>query len=291
MVAHAPVDAEVSASVSRPPHGLRRLAATLALVGLVLGLAAALPGGLLVGPVGAASSSAGRVTGSIAGPSLVGTGLNISLVVNGTGGPAFNSTGALVGTLTYNATLINGNSTGSSLSPSTGPLTNGTANVTFTAGNLTETLTVNVEINSTYGNESNYTNVTHNVRIVRPYTLTGTLLAGSVEVRSLVLTVTLDGRVVGSFAVSAIAPNSTYAFTFHYVPTTALATGWHTFAISLAQQHGLVTFPGGLEEYSTAFYVNSPPPNYTVDVLVGVAAFVLAVFIWGAAVGARRRPR
>ena len=66
---------------------------------------------------------------------------------------------------------------------------------------------------------------------------------------------------------------------------------WHTFSISLASQHGLVTFPGGAQQYSQSFYVTGPPPDYTVWYVAGIGAFLGAVFIWSTRVAARRRGR
>ena len=87
-----------------------------------------------------------------------------------------------------------------------------------------------------------------------------------------------------------ITAGSTYPLTFSYVDLN-LTPGWHTFAISLASEHGLVTFSGGAQQYSDTFYVNGPPPDYTIWYAAGALAFVGALFIWSTRVAARRRGR
>ncbi len=52
-----------------------------------------------------------------------------------------------------------------------------------------------------------------------------------------------------------------------------------------------MTFPGGAQQYSETFYVNGPPPDYTIWYAAGSVAFVGALFIWSTRVAARRRGR
>ncbi len=224
------------------------------------------------------------------GPPVVGTGLQPSYVLSASGGPAFASNGTQVGILSFKASLTGANVSGASVAPPSGVLVQGRSSVTVTVGNVTRLLTLTVEFTSGYSGQNVSTNVTQAIQVVVPYTLQATLEVGAQGVSPFSLTVTLDGAPVGTVNVASLAPGTKAPVSFHYV-TLSLSTGWHAFAISLAEEHGLVTFPGGSQEFSQAFYVGSPPPSYTVDVIGGIAAFVGALFIWSAVVGGRRRGR
>jgi hypothetical protein len=256
----------------------------LALVLLLMLVAVGLPG-----PAHAASSTP-KIQGTITGPSIVGRNLQAQYVVNGSGGPAEAANGTQVGNITFNATLSGNNVSTASISPPTGVLVNGTVTLRFTAPNLTEKVTLKVELTSTLGKANQSANFTFQIQVVAPYRLAGTLDAGPTSVSGFNMTVTVDGVPVGRVVVPSIGANGSYAFTFDYVPQ-SIAPGWHTIAISLAPEHGLVTFQGGVEQLSLEFFITSPPPDYALDVGVGIAAFAVAVFIWGSVVGARRRGR
>lgn len=257
----------------------------LAVLGAVLLLLVGLPL-----PVHAASSTYPALTGAITGPSRVGRGLQVQYIVNGSGGPAEAANGTQVGNITYNATLSGANVSTASITPPTGVLINGEVTLRFTAPNLTETVRITVRLISSYAGANTSTNLSKLVQIVQPYVLSGTVVTGATGVTGFNLTVLLDGLPVGRVSIPSIAPNSSYRFTFDYVPT-SLGAGWHTIAVSLAEEHGLVAFQGGVEQLSLRFYIAEAPPNYALDVGVGIAAFAAAVFIWGSVVGARRRGR
>ncbi len=248
------------------------------LVGLVLGS----------GPTRAADVP--PLSGAISGPPALGTGLRGTYLLNASGGPAFASNGTQVGVLSFRATLTGANVSGSSVQPPSGVLVQGQSSVTVIAGNVTGPLSLAVEFTSGFSAKNVSTNVSRAIQVVVPFTLQATLEVGAQGVSPFVLTVTLDGAPVGTISVAVLAPGATAPVRFHYV-TLGLSTGWHTFAISLAEEHGLVTFPGGSQEFSQAFYVGSPPASYTVDIIGGIAAFVGALFIWSAVVGGRRRGR
>ncbi|MFZ0830388.1 MAG: hypothetical protein WCB18_08795 [Thermoplasmata archaeon] len=237
-----------------------------------------------------AATSYPTIVGTITGPSIVGRALQANYIVNGSGGPAQAANGTQVGNITFNATLSGTNVTTASISPPTGILVNGGVLLRFTAPNITEVVTLQVELTSSYAGANVSMNFTSKIHVVAPYVLGGTLVAGPTTVTGFNLTVTVDGVPVGRVVVPTIAANSSYSFTFDYVPQ-SLAAGWHTIAVSLAPEHGLVTFKGGLQQLSMDFFITSPPPDYALDVAVGIAAFAVAVFIWGSVVGARRRGR
>ncbi|HEV2519539.1 MAG TPA: hypothetical protein VGX00_02805 [Thermoplasmata archaeon] len=231
------------------------------------------------------------VTGSINGPVDLGESLSANYTVQASGGPAEAANGTIVGTYIYNATITGANTTGASINPSTGVLLNGSAKFSFKAPPVAETLTLSVVVTSSLAKHNQTDNLSLQVHIVQPYRIAATLVAAQgVTIGPLSLTVTLDGTPVGTIRVPVVSAGTTYPITFAYVDL-ALAPGWHTFAVSLAAQHGLVTFAGGAQEYSQSFYVSGPPTDYTIWYVAGTVAFVGAVFIWSTRVAARRRGR
>jgi hypothetical protein len=268
-----------------------RLPGLFAILGVAL---LALAGAGLIGlapPARGAVPPADRpLTGAIVGPKIVGTALNATFAINASGGPAQAANGTVVGTYSYNATLAGPNTTSASVAPPSGILVNQRTNLSFTAPNVTQTIVLTLELTSSYKGSKNVTNLTYSIAIVVPYTLHATVQVGPMAITSFNLTVLLDGSPVGTVAVPTLQPNATFPVVFHYV-STRLSEGYHTFDLSLAEEHGLVTFAGGSQTFSERFYVAGPAPNYAIIVAVGVAAFVAAVFIWGIVVGGRRRGR
>jgi hypothetical protein len=100
--------------------------------------------------------------------------------------------------------------------------------------------------------------------------------------------VTLDGTVVGQVNVSSLISGGTFRITYKYA-TLGLSPGDHTFAISLAQEHGLVKFANGQTVYTETVYVTGPSPDYTLWYVAGIVAFFVALFIFATRVAARRR--
>ena len=246
---------------------------------------------LALGVVGTGrAASFPPVTGTITGASIVGESLTTQYTVNGTGGPAEASNGTLVGNITFNATLSGNNISTASINPSTGVLIDGGVILRFTAPSLPQIVTIRVELTSSYAGQNESANITSEVTIVAPYVLAGTIYSGATTVNAFNMTVTLDGVPVGQVSIPTLAADTSHAFSFDYV-TAGLSPGWHTLAVSLANEHGFVTFIGGVQQYSLRFYIAGAPPDYSLDVGVGIAAFALAVFIWGSVVGARRRGR
>lgn len=251
--------------------------------------AAALLPLLAAGGAGAAATFP-PLTGSITGPTTVGQLTNTTYHVTANGGPAEAENGTTVGIYDYHAYVSADNLSGLKFGPaSQGVLVNRSINLTFGAGNVSESVTLAVLITSTLNGTNTTQNFTVVVQIVQPFVLTTTIQASAgVSVSSFALTVLLDGAPVGTVKVGSISANAATPVSFRYV-NTGLAPGWHTFSISLAAEHGLVTFAGGAETFSQSFYVTPPPTDYTPWFLAGAVAFFGAIVIWSMRVGARRR--
>lgn len=232
------------------------------------------------------------VVGGITGPSEVGTGQKGNYVVHATGGPAFALNGSQTGILAYSASVSGFNTTGAVISPPSGVLVNQTVTLSLIAPNLTEALTLHVLVTSSVSglNSTNTsTNFSFAITVVEPYHLMATLVVSSSEsVGAFTVTVTLDGAPVGSVQVPTLTPGTTYPVSFEYVAVD-LSPGWHTFAMNVAPEHGLVAFSGGSTAFTQSFYVPGPPTDYTEWYLAGASAFVVALFIFTARLGARRR--
>ncbi|HZY92743.1 MAG TPA: hypothetical protein VFG07_08260 [Thermoplasmata archaeon] len=251
----------------------------------------------LVVPLGAMGAPAATAAGNypplvatLHGPTTIGTLLSANYTVNVSGGPAVALNGTVVGSYTYKATFTALNRTGILFGPAAqGVVLNGSAILKLTAGNVTEPVTLGVLITSTYQGVNQTMNATLLVNVVQPYVVSTTLVVGSgAGVSRFYLEVDLDGSAVGQVPVPTLSAGSSYPLSFRYVDTN-LAPGWHTFSLSLAAQHGLITFPGGMQSFSESFYVSGAPTDYTFWFLTGAVAFVGAIVIWSLRVGARRR--
>ena len=248
-------------------------------------------GVVLLGFPGTALGAPSPVTGTISGPAFVGTSLRGVYVVTGSGGPAEAANGTIVGIYSYRANVSAANTTGTSVSPTSGVLINQSVSLTFFAPPVPETVTLTVEITSGAMGKNQSTNITYSIAIVQPYRLTATLVVASASgVLAFSLVVFLDGAIVGSVSVPGLTGGQSYPVNFTYV-TAGLSAGWHSFSISLAKEHGLVTFPGGLQEYIQSFYVAGPTTDYTIWYVAGAVAFFGAIFIFLPRVAARRRGR
>ena len=241
-------------------------------------------------PGAAAASSSPPVTGSITGPSVVAEDSASELHITGSGGPAVAQNGTFLGTITYYAQAVGPNLTGIDISPSTLNITNNQSSVaTLSTGNATETISIDVMISSTYQGENQSTNISFSVTIVEPYVVSATIVNPSnFTVAAFSVYVTLDGNVIGQVNVSSLLAGGSFKVTYKYA-TLGLSTGDHTFAISLAQEHGLVTFANGETAYTETVYVTGPAPNYTLWYVAGTVAFFGAIFIFVSRVAARRR--
>ena len=125
-----------------------------------------------------AATSYPTIVGTITGPSIVGRALQANYIVNGSGGPAQAANGTQVGNITFNATLSGTNVTTASISPPTGILVNGGVLLRFTAPNITEVVTLQVELTSSYAGANVSMNFTSKIHVVAPYVLGGTLGSG-----------------------------------------------------------------------------------------------------------------
>jgi hypothetical protein len=258
--------------------------------GLVVFLLAAGLVALPVGAPGARAAASAPVTGSIVGKSVLGFDTSSSYTINGTGGPAVAANGTIVGNLSFYVSVVGVNTTGVSVAPSTGKVLTGIpGTVDLTVSNVSEVLTLNVLLASTLNASNASTNFSIQVAIVQPYVLSTTIYnLSNATVASFVVLVDLDGAPVGNVSVPTMTPKSTYHFEFKYA-VTGLSTGSHTFAVYLTTVHGLVRFANGTTVYTVTFTIPGPAPNYTLWYVAGVAAFLGALFIFGAFVGARRR--
>jgi hypothetical protein len=241
-------------------------------------------------PAARAASSSGAVSGNITGPTVLAFHGAAKYTIEGTGGPAVSGNGTIAGNLTWYAAVTGPNTTGVDLSPGTGRiLVNAPGTPTLTVSNVSEVLTITVEIASTRNASNASTNFTYSVHVVQPYVLSTTLYnLGGVTLNSFPVAINLDGVPVGSVTVPQMTPHGTYRFTFQYA-TLTLPPGVHTFTVSLASVHGLVRFADGTTLYSASFDVPGPPPSYTLWYVTGAIAFIGALLIFGARVGARRR--
>ena len=261
-----------------------------ALLGVVLLAAGALVP-LLGAPVARATPAYGPLTGSIEGPVNVAQNGNATYTINVSGGPAVAANGTLLGIYSYNASVQGTNATGVLFTPASGSIPTGTVTLSLKVTNVTQALTLSVLVTSSWAHQQTSTNLSYSVNVVVPYRFAATLVAGpEATVSPFSLTVLLDGAPVGHVLVGTLASGSRYPFSFNYVNPN-LAAGWHTFSVSLAQEHGLVAFAGGAESVSQSFYVAGPPPNDTVWYVAGFAAFVGVVFIFATRVAASRRGR
>ena len=252
-------------------------------LGLVIGGIGSLPG--------ARAAGAGTpVQGSVQGPSVIATLGTAHLTLNASGGPAFAPNGTQVGNLTYHASVAGADLTGVSVVPSSSAFVLGKNQTpVLSVGSTPELLTLTFEISSVYGTQNDSTNLTYTVRVVQPYVVGAIILnSGTTTVLPFTVDVRLDGIVVGNVSVPSITPQGEYNLSFQYA-TAGLSPGDHTFSISLANEHGLVTFANGASSYSVTFYVPGAAPNDTVWYAFGGLAFVGVLFIFATRVAARRR--
>jgi archaellum component FlaF (FlaF/FlaG flagellin family) len=258
------------------------LALTVLLVGLLL-----LEG---LGPSDVRAAATNPVTGTVTGPTVLATQSTKTYTINGTGGPAFASNGTQVGNLTAYLSLSAPNMTGLSISPGDGKIVNGIpVSTLLEVGSAAEVVTILVMLSSVYLHQNQSINFSYTVNVVVPYTVRATIVNGaSTTVLSFPVKVLLDGTPVGTVTVPSLTPGGSYNLSFEY-PTLGLSSGDHTFSISLAQEHGLVTFANGATVYSSTFYVTGPAPNYTLWYIVGIVAFLGVLFIFVTRVAARRR--
>lgn len=260
-------------------------AVALLLLASVVGL-----GAVGVAPAHPIASTATPVQGNVSGKSVLAFNAASFYFINASGGPAFAANGTMIGNLTYYASVTATNLTAVSVVPSTSGFSGGAAQKTeLTVGNVSEIVTIVVEIASVYQSSNATLNLTFTVNVVQPYVLTLSLVSdASSTVLGFILIVDLDGTPVGTISIPSLTARESYTATFQYA-TTGLASGEHTFTVSLTNEHGLVSFAGGGSSFSTSFYVPGPPPNYTLWYVAGGVAFFGAIFIFLTRVAARRR--
>lgn len=239
----------------------------------------------------ARASSYPPLTGGIHGPTTVGMSTNNTYDLSATGGPAVGFNGTQIGILSFSTTVLGTNTSSVQFLPTAGVLTNGSASLTLKTSNLTQTLTLTVEVTSGYHGDNLSTNFTYTVVVVQPFVVQAVIVVVSdIGTQPFNLTVLLDGQPVGVIRVPSLTARATYSASFSYVDT-GLSPGWHTFTLTLANEHGLVLFSNGAQRYTDSFYVAGPAPNYTLWYISGAIALVAVIFIWLTAVAPRRRGR
>ncbi len=250
-------------------------------------------GSLAPGAAHAASSSPSATTspvsGNITGPTYLATSTNGTYTFNATGGPGVVGD-KVVGGLNWTAHVSGPNLQGVSISPVNGSLRSPGENttLTLTVSNLTQTVTIEVEVRSSLGKANATANLTYSVIISVPYIVRAVVLAGATAVLPFTVVVDLDGVRVGNVTVPTLVAHQAYQLVYRYA-TPGLSAGYHTFVLSVVDEHGLVTFSNGQSSFSTTFYVAPSPPNYAIWYVAGIAAFFGVLFIFATRVAARRR--
>lgn len=272
---------------------MNRSTPTLAVVALALlfGLTAPLAGAAPTLAAPAPLTTPFPLTGSITGPGLLALNAVQFYVLNGTGGPAQAANGTIVGNITFYASLSASNLTGISVSPSTGPLGSENSTVSLTVNGINQTVTLRVMISSKLGSANETINLSKSITVTEEYDFSAKVVAGDVTVLSFPVAVTLDGTYLGTVSVPTLSPNGSSDIVYKY-PAFRLSSGWHTLTFSIPNsERGLVSFPSGRLSYSFSFYVTGPPPDYTLWIVLGIAAFGAVAFISLVLVGNRRRGR
>ncbi len=255
------------------------------LVGTGVGAASAAPASHGVTP-----DQTTPLKGNITGPSVLSTGSNQRYLIQATGGPAVAPNGTIVGNLTYYASVTGPSPTGVQITPQSAAIVAGApGRPLLEAGTVPQALTISVELVSVLAKANSTLNFTYTVQVVQPYVVAAVIVnPTNVSAQPFPLIIDLDGTQVGNVTVPIILAHATYNLSFQY-PTIGLASGWHTFSISLVQAHGLLEFANGSTTYSQSFYIPGPAPSYTVWYVLGIVTFIGVLFIFGARVGARRR--
>ena len=266
--------------------GLRRAAYAGVMAVVLLGLVAP---ALAHGTPAASGGTSGPITGSISGPAYLPETGNGTYLINASGGPAVVD-GQLVGQINYTATISGPYIQGVSIAPANGSIkTLGVPGTTvLTVSNYSETLTLLVHVVSTLGHVNASSNLTYSIQVRAPYIVRAVLTAGATGVQPFTLVVNLDGARVGNVTVPVLIAYQAYEVVFRYA-VASMSSGYHTFTLSVAAEHGLVAFQGGATSFSSTFYVAAPTPNYSVWYVAGAVAFFGALFIFVTRVAARRR--
>ncbi len=267
----------------------RRATAALGLFVLLI-VPAFLVGVGLAAPPARAASTSSPVTGSITGPTVVATSSTDLYHISGWGGPAVAQNGSLNGTITYYVSLVSSNLSGISYAPLRANFTSNTSlRGNLTTGNATVSVLIEVMVSSVFDGKNDSTNFTYTVNVVQPYVVSATIVnTSSATVTGFAVLVLLDGSVVGTVNITTISPGGSFLVSFEYA-TLGLASGSHTFSLSLVAEHGLVRFANGETTYSETIYIAGASPNYTVWYVAGIVAFFGAIFIFASRVAARRR--
>ncbi len=267
---------------------MRFPALSLGLIALLLLTMVPLASGSVVQP---AAATYPPLKANVTGTSVAALGAKYTFTISATGGPAQLQNGTFVGNYTFNASIIGANTTGGSVSPSTGSLRNGETTLNLTAPNNTGSYTLSVTVTSVYGKNNTTISAGAAFLVVIPYVVSASIDNHNYyTVRGALIQVSLDGTQVAVVTLPSIAANGSYSFQYNYT-TAGLSSGSHTFTLTLEGAYGLLTFSNGDASVSSTFYVTAPPVDYTYYYLIGASLVVLAIFISLFVVGGPKRKR
>lgn len=186
-------------------------------------------------------------------PSFAATLQAIPCTLEISGGPA-----ELGANFTYKAEIIAGNTTGSSVSPSTGSAASGVFNLTITMPGEAQDIKVKINATSRTPNSSEYVSKVKEfeIKVVAPIVITATVYnTGHVDAENVTAKFYADGIVLGEqkFAVAAgqskeLVHNWTWA---------NIADGKHVVTVIIDDADGIVEFSDGNNVYSMTIYVGS----------------------------------
>ncbi len=207
-------------------------------------------------------------------PTFAGTLQKVDCTLKVSGGPAVE-----YGTnYTYKAEIVADNTTGSSVSPSTGSAVSGVFNFTVTMPG--EAQTIKVRINATSKGESAADNVykvrEFEVKVVAPIILTAVVYnTGSVDVENATAAFYADGILLGTEVFGVEAGES--ASVVHNWTWANIAEGEHTITVVIDDDLGLVEFSDGNNVYTKTIYVGTE--GNPVGAILTVGVIIMSVMV------------
>jgi len=215
---------------------------------------------------------------SLDAPTFAGTLQTVNCTLKITGGPALE----YETNYTYKAEIVADNTTGSSVSPSTGSALSGEFDFKVTMPG--ETQTVKIKINATSKGESAADNVykvrEFEVKVVAPIVLTAVVYnTGSVDAENATATFYADGILLGTEVFSVVAGQSTEVV--HNWTWANIAEGEHVVTVYIDDDLGVVEFSDGNNVYSKTIYVGTQgnPVGAVLTVGVLIMSIMVALMI------------
>lgn len=237
-----------------------------ALLAALLAISLAVPGALAVLSAPAAAYSG--ISVDLDHPSFAAKGSKIPLTLLITGGPA----GEIGGNYTYRAELDGTNTTGASVTPSTGTSESGVfrLNLTLpTQAPQTLKIIINATSKEARTQTSSFTESTFEIKVVDPIVITATVHnPGTVDAKNVTARFYADGALLTSmvFNVSAGSSESLeYNWTF-----AKIKSGKHVVTVTVDDPEDLVEFSDGNNVFSQTIYVGSQGNPAGVVLVIGV---------------------